>query len=249
MRRFLPALIVVIGLAALAIDFLPLGRPFSQTPQQIETRLGLDLQGGLRGEYRAVGTTTSPITRDSLADIRTIIENRINQYGVAEPIVQTQGSDRIVVEIPGITNEAEVRRLIGSTGRLEFQEVPPERAAEVVSGQRVPFGFRVIFGGDQIKSAAPGTNQAGQRAVDIRLQDEGARLFDQHAAQHYGEQFAIVLDDIVISAPSINARQFGGQAQISGGFTSQAEVNQLVTVLRYGALPNAIEEVSFSKIS
>ncbi|MEO6351302.1 MAG: protein translocase subunit SecD [Candidatus Limnocylindrales bacterium] len=249
MRRFLPALIVIVGLAAFAIDFLPLGRPLSDPPTPIDTRLGLDLQGGLRGEYRALPTETSPITAAALADIRTIIENRINQYGVAEPIVQTQGTDRIVVEIPGVTNEQDVRRLIGSTGRLDFIEVPPERAAQVVGGSQIPTDLAVIFGGNQIKSAASGFNQAGQRAVDITLKDEGAVIFDQYAAAHFGEQFAIVLDGVVISAPTIQARSFGGRAQISGGFTTSAQVTELVTVLRYGALPNAIEEVSFSKIS
>jgi preprotein translocase subunit SecD len=249
MRRFLPALIVVVGLAALAIDFLPLGRPFSDPPTSIDTRLGLDLQGGLRGEYRAVSTETSPINAQTLSDIRTIIENRINQYGVAEPVVQTQGSDRIVVEIPGVTNEQEVRRLIGSTGRLDFIEVPPARSSEVIEGQQIPVDLKVIFSGNQVKTAAPGTNQAGQRAVELTLQDEGARIFDTYAAAHVNEQFAIVLDGKVISAPVIRAANFGGRAEISGGFNSAAEVNQLVTVLRYGALPNAIEEVSFSKIS
>ena len=249
MRRFLPALIVVIGLAAIAIDFLPLGRPLSDPPTQIDTRLGLDLQGGLRGEYRAVPTDASPINRDSLANIRTIIENRINKYGVSEPIVQTQGSDRIVVEIPGITNEQDVRRLIGSTGRLEFVEVPQARANEVLQGQTIPFGMRVVFAGNQVKNAAAGTDEVGQRAVVLTLQDEGARLFAEYTRQNVGQQFAIVLDNIVVSAPVIRQAITGGQATISGGFTNSAEVNELVTVLNYGALPNAIEEVSFSKIS
>ncbi len=257
MRRFLPVLIVVVGLAALAIDFVRLSRPFTDelcapptaTSGCIDTRLGLDLQGGLRGEYRALPTETSPINAATLVDIRSIIENRINQYGVSEPIVQTQGSDRIVVEIPGVTNVEQVRALIGSTGRLDFVEVPPARANEVVPGARIPPDLRVIFSGNQIASAAAGFTQTGLRAVDITLRDEGARIFDEYARQHYQEQFAIVLDGIVESAPTIQATSFGGKAQISGNFSTQAEVNQLVTVLRYGALPNAIEEVSFSRIS
>ena len=85
--------------------------------------------------------------------------------------------------------------------------------------------------------------------MDISLKDEGAQIFDAYAKEHYQEQFAIVLDGIVQSAPTIQATSFGGRAQISGSFNTTAEVNQLVTVLRYGALPNSIEEVSFSKIS
>ena len=76
-----------------------------------------------------------------------------------------------------------------------------------------------IFGGDQISAARPGTTQTGLLAVDIELKSPGAALFDQYAAAHFGERFAIVLDGIVQSAPTINATRFGGQAQISGSFT------------------------------
>jgi preprotein translocase subunit SecD len=248
MRRFLPALILVVGLGALAIDFLPLARPLSEPPVAIETRLGLDLQGGLRGEYRALPTAESPITTETMATIRTIIENRINQYGVAEPVVQTQGSDRIVVEIPGVTNEQEVRNLIGSTGLLQFVGVTPG-ATGVQQGSANPPG-ELLFTGSEVASAAPGTDPTGRRAIDIKLKENGARIFDEYAAQHGNQrdQIAIVLDGIVQSAPSINASNFGGNVQIQGQFTT-ADVTNLVTVLKYGALPNAIEEVSFSKIS
>ncbi|HLB44801.1 MAG TPA: protein translocase subunit SecD [Candidatus Limnocylindrales bacterium] len=249
MRRFLPLVILVVGLAAVAIDFAPLDRPFSDPATKIDTRLGLDLQGGLRGEYRAVPADGVPVTANALANIRTIIENRINQYGVAEPIVQTQGSDRIVVEIPGVTNEQDVRSLIGSTGRLDFVEVPPARNNDVVDGQPIPADLRVVFAGDQIDTAAAGFNQIGERAVNFTLKPEGARLFAQYTTQHVNERFAIVLDGTVISAPNIRSPITGGQGEISGGFQTQADVNRLVTVLQYGALPNAIEEVSFSKIS
>ncbi len=218
MRRFLPILIVAVGLGALALDFATLARPFSAevcappavTAGCVDTRLGLDLQGGLRGEYRALPANNIAVTAEALADIRTIIENRINVYGVAEPIVQTQGSDRIVVEIPGVTNEQQVRSLIGSTGRLDFVEVPPARSNQVVAGQAIPPDLRVIFSGSEIESARPGFTQTGERAVDLTLRAEGARIFDEYAAAHYGEQFAIVLDGIVQSAPTINATRFGG---------------------------------------
>ena len=132
MRRILPLLILVVGLAALAADFLTIPRPFSTDPCSpptstagcIDTRLGLDLQGGLRGEYQALPTADHAVTADDMANIKTIIENRINQYGVAEPVVQTQGSDRIVVEIPGVTDVEAVRSLIGSTGLLQFVPIP-----------------------------------------------------------------------------------------------------------------------------
>jgi preprotein translocase subunit SecD len=257
MRRFLPLLVVAIAIGALAADFFTIQRPFTDqvcapptnTQGCIDTRLGLDLQGGLRGEYQALPTADHPVTADDMNTIRTIIENRINQYGVAEPVVQTQGSDRLVVEIPGVNDVEAVRQLIGSTGRLDFVEVPPARASEVVEGSQIPSDLNVIFSGDKIATAAPGFTQTGQRAVDVTLTSEGAALFDQYAASHYQQQFAIVLDGKVISAPVIQATHFGGQAQISGNFSSQADVNSLVTVLKYGSLPLAVQEVSFSQIS
>jgi protein-export SecD/SecF family membrane protein len=257
MRRLLPILILAIGLASLAVNVLTLPRPFSDqtcappavTAGCIETRLGLDLQGGLRGEYRAVSTAERPVDRDDLGTIRTIIENRINQYGVAEPVVQTQGADRIVVEIPGVANPEEVRNLIGSTGLLEFVPVPRDMQG-IGQGVRIPPGLPTLFTGDQVEVARPGFDEQGRRTVDFELAPEGARLFDEYAARAFpgNEQFAIVLDGEVISAPTINAPRFGGRGQISGSFT-QAEVTNLVTVLRFGALPHELEEVSFSQIS
>jgi preprotein translocase subunit SecD len=269
MRRFLPLLIIVVGLAAFAIDFAPISRPFSDPPTPIDTRLGLDLQGGLRGEYRAIPTADHAVSAGDLETIRTIIENRINQYGVAEPLVQTQGSDRIVVEIPGVTNEQDVRKLIGSTGRLDFVPIPKGQTGisqGTILGTSLPGCPTdlktittpcVLFSGDQIETASAGfTGTTNQRAVDFTLKGPGAALFDKFAAIAFAgndspsnEQFAIVLDGAVVSAPSVNARSFGGKGQISGSFTNSSEVNSLVTVLKYGALPLSVEEVSFSKIS
>lgn len=276
MRRFLPLLIVAVGLAALAIDLLTLPRPFSDsacnppadTSGCIETRLGLDLQGGLVGEYQAIPTQTHPVTAADMSTIATIIESRINGLGVTEPVVQTQGSDRIVVEIPGVSNEQQVRDLIGSTGRLDFVPIPRTMTGV---GQGTTLGTSlpacpdnlaslanpcVLFSGDQINSSSPGVDSTtGARVVNFTLKSEGSTLFDKFAAVAFvgnnspnNEQFAIVLDGTVVSAPTVNAARFGGSGQISGSFTS-AEVNNLVTVLKYGALPLAIKEVSFSKIS
>jgi preprotein translocase subunit SecD len=268
MRRVLPFVVVAIALAAIAVDFLSLPRPFTDPVEQIDTRLGLDLQGGLRGEYRAIATSDQPLTAEAMANIRTIIENRINQYGVAEPIVQTQGNDRIVVEIPGVSNEQDVRDLIGSTGRLDFVPIP-RNSNPVTDGQALgtnlpncPENLQaittpcVLFSGDQLASAAAGIDPTtNQRVVSFTLRDQGAVLFDRFADVGFvglnspqNQQFAIVLDGNVVSAPSINAASFGGRGQIDGSFTT-SEMTALVTVLKYGALPNEIEEISFSRIS
>ena len=275
MRRILPLLVVVVAIAALAIDFLQLPRPFSADPCApptdtagcVDTRLGLDLQGGLRGEYRAQPPADRAVTAEDMQNIRTIIENRINQYGVAEPIVQTQGTDRIVVEIPGVNDVEAVRGLIGSTGLLQFVPIP-RGTTGVNQGTSLGTSLPpcpeslttiaqpcVLFNGDQLASAAPGFNDTNQRVVDFTLKAEGAALFDKFAGVAFrgnnspdNQQFAIVLDGNVVSAPSVNAQRFNGQGQINGSFTS-ADMTSLVTVLKYGSLPVSIEEVSFSQIS
>jgi len=247
MRRILPFVIVAVGLAALAIDLLPLDRPGSDPPAPIDTRLGLDLQGGLRGEYQLVATDEQPVTPEIMATTRTIIEQRVNSTGVAEPIVQTQGSDRISVEIPGVRNQADVRALIGSTGRLDFVPIPPGQAAPG-AGQPIAADLPALFSGNQIDVAQPGFDNFGQPQVEFTLKPEGAALFADYTRDNVNNYFAIVLDGTVVSAPQIQGAIPGGQGVITGSFTT-AEVNNLVTVLKFGALPLEIREVGFSSIS
>ncbi|MDQ3871895.1 MAG: protein translocase subunit SecD [Chloroflexota bacterium] len=259
MRRLLPFIIVAVGLAALAIDLLPnLPRPGSDPPQRIETKLGLDLQGGLRGEYQAYTTDGRPISAADLGTIRTIIENRVNATGVAEPIVQTQGSDRIVVEIPGVSDVDAVRKLIGSTGLLTFVPLPVSEygtstspGSKPVPGQGEPIDpkLKPLFTGDQLASAAPGYDQrSGERAVSFELKSEAARKFAEYSRASVGQYFAIVLDGIVQSAPTIREPITDGRGQISGDF-SATEMNTLVNTLKFGALPHQLREVSFTQIS
>ena len=240
MRRALPIFVIVVFVIALLVSLWP----------SVETKLGLDLIGGLRGEYQLVATDNQPITKDILEQTRSIIEARVNSTGVSEPNVQTAGSDRISVELPGATNEEQIRNLIGTTGRLDFVAVPPAFNQQVVEGQPLPAGMdkTPIFSGNEIASAAPSADQLGKPAVSLTLKDTGSRLFDEFAAAHYQERFAIVLDGTVMSAPVIQAKNFGGKAQISGSFTV-AEMNNLVTVLKFGSLPLEIKEVGFSSLS
>src|SRR5688572_7833258 len=127
-RKAGPILIAVIGLFALVIDFWPnLYIPTLQqgeAARRVETKLGLDLQGGLKVEYRVLPTEDRAPT---LADVNVekgIIERRVNATGVAEPVVVTSGTDRIVVEVPGISDTAAIRRLVGQIGLLQFAPIP-----------------------------------------------------------------------------------------------------------------------------
>jgi preprotein translocase subunit SecD len=120
-----------------------------------------------------------------------------------------------------------------------------------VQGQPLPTEEQPLFSGTQVASATIGSDQVGRRAVDFTLKSEGANLFGDYTTRHVGEFFAIVLDDVVISAPFIQSPITGGTGQIgggTGGFTP-AEANQLVTVLKFGSLPFPVQELSNESVN
>jgi preprotein translocase subunit SecD len=129
-RRTGPILIAVIGLLALVLDFWPnLSLPAltaNEAPRRVETKLGLDLQGGLKVEYRVKPNGDHQPTLADVEVVKQIIERRVNATGVSEPVVVTSGTDRIVVEVPGISDTAAIRKLVGQTGQLAVR-ADPER--------------------------------------------------------------------------------------------------------------------------
>ncbi|HYK94487.1 MAG TPA: protein translocase subunit SecD [Candidatus Dormibacteraeota bacterium] len=263
MRRTGPILIAVIGLLALFIDFWPnLYMPAltgDTGPRKIETKLGLDLQGGLRVEYRVDPNSGVAPTLADVEVVKGIIERRVNATGVSEPVVVTSGTDRIVVEVPGISDPDALRKLIGQTGRLDFVPLPvadygtatapgPRTAVE---GQPLPTTAAPLFGGDQINSSNVSTNQQGQRVVAFTLKSTGAKLFADYTSAHVGQFFAIVLDNAVISAPTIQSPITGGSGEITGGGVAgfaQKDAEALVNVLRFGSLPFPVEELASDTI-
>jgi preprotein translocase subunit SecD len=245
MQRFLPYFVVGAFLIALAVAILP----------NFETKLGLDLVGGISGQYKILATDNQPVTPDILNQTRSIIENRVNATGVTEPVITTQGGDRINIDLPGAVDANEIRNLVGQTGKLEFIEIPAAFAAQVQENQPLPANMpqNVILDGTQIDSARPATDSTtGQPVVSLQLKGQGAAAFDDFAKRVYdGSQtpkFAIVLDNKVVSALTLQSNHFGGQAEISGSFTQQ-QVNDLVTVLKFGSLPLEIQEVGFQTVS
>ena len=256
MRRAGPILIIVIGVLAILVDFVKVPIPSMSgqdagTTHYLETKLGLDLQGGLRIEYQVLPAEGKTPTRDDLAVLRQIIINRVDKSGVAEPQVVVQGNDRIIVEMPGIQNADQIRNLVGTTGRLDFV---PLGQTSMVQGQEVNLQqYPPLFSGDQVAAASIGANQSGQRTVDFTLRPEGKDLFATYTKDHVGDFFAIVLDGKVISAPQINEPIPGGQVQISqnssiGGYPL-AEAQNLVTILQFGQLPFPIQELANTTVS
>ncbi len=264
MRRAGPILIVVIGLLAFVAAFFPVPMPAvgsNATPRVLETKLGLDLRGGLRLEYQVLPVDGKFPTRDDLNIVRSIILSRVDASGVAEPQVVIQGTDRIIVEMPGLQDPDQIRKLVGTTGRLDFVPLgsTPAGAGQQLNDAWVSTPCSdtvvencVLFSGDQLAAASIGADQTGRRTVDFTLKAEGKDKFAKYTASHVRDYFAIVLDGKVISAPVINESIPGGQVQISqggiGGYPL-AEAQSLVTILQFGQLPYPIQELANTSVS
>ena len=255
MRRAGPILILLIGVFALVINFFP-GLMVPDTGasdgswRAVVTKLGLDLSGGLRVEYQAQSVDGKTPTPGDMSVIKDIVERRVNTTGVSEPLVTTQGSDRVVVELPGVTDPEAVRKLVGQTGQLDFVPLGSTTATE---GQVLDLKqYPPLFGGDQVSSATVGTDQNGRPAVDFVLKSDGAQKFSDYTAGHVGSYFAITLDGAVVSAPVIQNAIPNGNVQITGGglagFNAKDATN-LVTILKYGSLPFPITALSSQTIS
>ncbi len=262
MRRITPILIVVVGLLALAIDFsfaIPGGllntNPITGNP--IETRLGLDLQGGVEVDYQVMPANGKMPTSSDLNTIVGIIDRRVNATGTTEPVIETKGSNQVSVQLPGVSDMQQVVKLVGSTGQLTFVPLPPATYGTSTAagtkpvpadGDPIDPTLKPLFGGDQVASANATFDQTtNQRAVAFTLKDPAKTIFAQWSSSHIGDFFAIVLDGTVVSAPYIKSAITDGSGQISGSFTV-AQMNDLVTVLQYGALPFPLQEISSQNV-
>jgi preprotein translocase subunit SecD len=182
-----------------------------------------------------------------------VVRRRVDETGVAEPAIQQQGTDRIVVELPGIGDPDRVKRLLGQTAKLNFHmvdEVTP--ISDALAGQ-VPPGSMLLYqtergrqepilvrrevdvSGERLVDAQPAF-QDGQPIVSFRFDAQGGRRFGDLTTANVNKRLAIVLDNKVISAPSIRSPIVGGSGIITGGFSVQ-EANDLALLLRAGALP------------
>jgi SecD/SecF fusion protein len=201
--------------------------------------LGLDLRGGLRVLLEAKGLVPSA---EDLNQVRNVIENRVNQTGVAEPLVQVQGSNRIVVELPGLSQADQTRAvaLIGKTAKLEFRLLKPE-AQNKGDNELIPSTDLepALLTGTDIAKAQTAFDQFNRPIVSFELTAKGAEIFSRITGENVGKRFAIVLDDQVQSAPRIQER-LGANAQITGNFTLE-QANDLALVLRSGALNIPVE--------
>jgi protein-export membrane protein SecD len=192
--------------------------------------------------------------RQTIEQSMQIVERRVNQLGTVEPVIQRQGTDRILVQVPGLQDPSRLKELLGKTAKLEFRmvdsTVPPDQAlqgkvppdSEVLmssTSPKIPYVVKkqVLVSGGELTDAQPGFDQrSGEAIVSFRFNTSGSRKFAQATSENVGQPFAIVLDNEVISAPVIREPITGGSGQISGNFTVQS-ANDLSILLRAGALP------------
>ncbi len=228
-------------------------------------RDGIQVEVGADGETRLFYTeaTLQEFRKRALQQTLQVLRSRVDQFGVAEPLIQQQGSSRVIVELPGVQDVNRAKAAIGKTAQLTFHLVDDTIApsAVVVPANRTRFyeergtGENMVkvplivqkrpsLTGEMLTSAAAAFDQNGAPAVDIAFDSRGTRIFAQLSTQNVGKQFAIVLDGKVYSAPVFREAILGGRAQISGNFTT-AEAQDLSAILNAGALParvNVVEE-------
>ncbi|MBV8939294.1 MAG: protein translocase subunit SecD [Alphaproteobacteria bacterium] len=195
-----------------------------------------------------------------------IVERRVNETGTREPIIQRQGQDRILLQVPGLQNPEHLKELLGRTAKMTFHLLNENMTPQEVASGIVPPGTtlipgddrrtepnakppvyavqsRVMLSGDQLVDAHPGyDDKSGAPAVFFRFNAAGAQKFGEVTAANVGHPFAIVLDNKVITAPVINTPILGGSGIITGNFTVQS-ANDLALLLRAGALPAPLKIV------
>jgi SecD/SecF fusion protein len=260
-KRVLALVLVVIAVALSAVMIWP---PDKKIP------LGLDIKGGTSFLIKLQEVGDKQITPATLDQAVEVIRKRVDYFGAAEPIISPVGKDRILVQIPGLSTERiqEARQQLSRVAKLEFALVNPQSQQlipQIEAGQAImPPDYRLVtytfesrngkkeeekllvhkkpdLTGDHITRAFATFQNEWQ--VSLEMDAQGAKQFDDLAAAHFQERFAILLDGVVQSAPSINAKYFGGHAMISGGRMGETEARNLSSVLENPLqTPVSIEE-------
>ena len=238
----------------------------SQVDAAREAVQGLTTGAGLTGQrdwtIRVVDGTRFQMTPseagiarnldDAMATATDVIRRRIDELGTREPTIIRQGEDRIVVQVPGLDNPQALKELLGQTAKLDFKMVDYENPPEDTQAGRARIGSQVFpmddgtgniavrrlggISGDSLTGAQQSYDQDNRPVVTIQFDTPGGKRFAKLTQDNVQKQFAIILDDKVLSAPVIQEPILGGSSQISGNFTVDT-ANNLAIALRSGALP------------
>ncbi len=249
--RITAAVILLLGLAAgffASSELTGNAARFMRYP----FRLGLDLKGGTHLVYKAEFPVEYGLSKsEAMSALRDVIERRVNLFGVTEPLVQTEtssGESRLIVELAGVTDIQEAKRLIGETPFLEFRELKEkEEVAEADKkegiGPELVTKTTGLDGKHLARSSLEFDPQTNTPFVVLHFDTEGSKLFEEITTRNVGKPLAIFLDGTPISAPTVQEKISGGRAQISGNFTPE-EAKILVGRLNAGALPVPIRLIS-----
>lgn len=211
-------IVVILAITGVILNFNPI-------------ELGLDLQGGIHIVLEAEETDLEQVTGDAMDRAVATVERRIDGLGVAEPTIQRQGSRRIVVELPGVTDHQQAIDVLGQIAMLEIKD---------------PLG-RTALTGEDLKDARLGTDRFGRPAIDIEFTSEGTQKFARLTTVYEGEVIPHVLDGDVLVAPVVNDPITTGRGQITGSFTRD-EARSIAIQLQSGALPVPLHVESMSNV-
>jgi SecD/SecF fusion protein len=268
---------IITGLLLLALfiaALLAIWKPWA--PNEPKFKLGLDLQGGLRIVLKvAQPSPDKEKARDDLNKARSVIDNRVNALGVAEPLVQIQGNDRIVVELPGLSqaNKERALKLIGQTAVLNFRILNQGASGTTVANineqlrnsqltgkalndRRVELEKNLIkesdlgpveLSGSDLSDARATFDQFGRSEVSLQFTGAGGKKFADVTSKNVNRQLAVVLDGKVYTAPNIQQAITGGQAVING-LSGLDEASDIALVLRSGSLPVKLEQAEIRDI-
>lgn len=207
---------LVVCLTAIVALFIIFVRPLANSIRQ-----GLDLQGGTHVVLEAEDTDIAKVDEDAMQRVVSIMEKRVNELGLTEPIIQREGERRVIIELPGIKDPDKAIETIGKTAMLEFKDE---------EGQ-------TLLTGNDLKDAQAAMNQQNnQCVVNLEFSDEGAKKFADATMKNVGRQIAILLDGEVLTNPVVREPILGGKAEISGQRDLE-EAQHLAVLLRSGALP------------
>ncbi|WP_022851756.1 protein translocase subunit SecD [Limisalsivibrio acetivorans] len=215
--------------------------------------------------FRFTETAVKRIKESAVEQSLEVVRNRIDEFGVSEPVIQRQGRDQIVVQLPGITEPEKAISLIGKTAQLKFHIVNENVTAEDVEKGNIPANSRLLYqrivdqttgqtiqkvpyvvhreavlSGDYLVDAQVNFSQNNMPIVEFTLDSAGSKLFEEVTGENVGKRMAIVLDDNVYSAPTIKSRIAGGSAYIDG-MANLSEAKEIAIVLRAGSLPAPVE--------
>jgi preprotein translocase subunit SecD len=253
--RFIPALAVLVIAGLLGWFVLTTGG----SGTKFGVKLGLDLAGGTELIYKADTSAVQGDKQGALNALRDVIDRRVNLFGVAEPLVQLERSsavagaqeDRLLVELPGVTDVKAAVDAIGKTPTLEFKLVD----ADAITKTGTTTYVATELTGRYLKNAelqfssgqSSGSARAGSPVVVLHFNEEGTKLFGSITSANVGKQLAIFLDGQSISEPVIQEAITGGTATITGNFTP-TQARDLVRNLNFGALPVPIELASSNTV-